>query len=338
MSFAGVERGVSVLLPNGRRFYFLRHFPLSLSVSLSPSLSLSLIEKMFNDEGIWEVEEAPAPPSFTNVTDSDVEDLSDNDFEKLQGTVSSNKSAAAEAETPEEKVELLTKAMEAEAKLGELSAMTIAKRAEQLFHSKRVVAALGDASAALAINPDSSKSLRVKGMSLRRLGKYEEAMVFLGAAQSIDFNDEADMMMTEIRPFMEDIKKAKAERSRAQQEPAKKNDSGHDHDHGHSPSGGANVPAGAFPGMESLSPQAQAKFLRAISGMSNGQLDMPLIMELMSDPELGPYFSNAMGGMAGGMGGAPPTSNDDESDEDDDDGDDDDDDDDDDEELPDLMD
>jgi hypothetical protein len=85
-----------------------------------------------DDEGVWEVEETPAPPSFTNATDSEAEKLSDDEFGKLQDTVTSSKSAAAEAGTPEEKVDLLTRAMEAEAKLGQLSAMTIAKRAEQV--------------------------------------------------------------------------------------------------------------------------------------------------------------------------------------------------------------
>jgi hypothetical protein len=87
---------------------------------------------IIDDEGVWEVEDTSAPPSFVNATDSEAEKLSDDDFAKLQDTVTSSKSAAAEAGSPEEKVELLTKAMEAEAKLGQLSAMTIAKRAEQV--------------------------------------------------------------------------------------------------------------------------------------------------------------------------------------------------------------
>jgi suppressor of tumorigenicity protein 13 len=89
--------------------------------------------------------------------------------------------------------------------------MTIAKRSEALLSCKRVKAALSDAEAAIALNPDSARSLRAKGKALRRLGKYEDAMAALGSAQSIDFNEDAAVVMKEIKPFVEAIKKFEVE-------------------------------------------------------------------------------------------------------------------------------
>lgn len=99
------------------------------------------------DSGIYAEETDPAPPSFKNATDAEAEALSDDAFGALQDGVNSSKAAAAEAGTPGDAVDHLTKAIENESKLGQLSAMTIAKRSEQLLKCKRVSAALADADA-----------------------------------------------------------------------------------------------------------------------------------------------------------------------------------------------
>lgn len=69
------------------------------------------------------------------------------------------------------------------------SALTYAKRAECFLKLKKPVAAIKDADAALALNPDSAKALKMRGLAHRLLGAWEAAAKDLGAAQSIDFDE-----------------------------------------------------------------------------------------------------------------------------------------------------
>ena len=70
------------------------------------------------------------------------------------------------------------------------SALTYAKRAECFLKLKKPVAAIKDADAALALNPDSAKALKARGLAQRMLGAWEAAAKDLGAAQGIDFSEE----------------------------------------------------------------------------------------------------------------------------------------------------
>jgi tetratricopeptide (TPR) repeat protein len=70
------------------------------------------------------------------------------------------------------------------------SALLYAKRAECFLKLKRPNAAIKDADAALAFNPDSAKALKARGTAHRLLGGWEAAAADLGAAQSIDFSEE----------------------------------------------------------------------------------------------------------------------------------------------------
>ena len=92
------------------------------------------------DEGLYEPEEEEVLAVPTNATDEECENLSDDDFAKHQDASTAAKASAAEASSPEEATVLLTAALTAESLLGQLSAMTIAKRSEQLLKAKRVVA------------------------------------------------------------------------------------------------------------------------------------------------------------------------------------------------------
>ena len=85
-------------------------------------------------------------------------------------------------------VELLTRAMEAAGP----SAMGLANRAAALLKAKRPLAALSDCDAALQINPDSAKALRCRGTVLSQLGRFEEGLKSLAAAQAIDFNPDSE--------------------------------------------------------------------------------------------------------------------------------------------------
>ena len=65
-----------------------------------------------------------------------------------------------------------------------------AKRAECFVKLKKPNAAIQDALAALALNPDSAKALKASGLAHRMLGEWEAAARDLGAAQAIDYLDE----------------------------------------------------------------------------------------------------------------------------------------------------
>ena len=71
-----------------------------------------------------------------------------------------------------------------------LSATTLAKRAEVLLDLERPVAAIADCDAALGLNPDSCRALKVRGKVKAALGDFEAANLDLSKAQSIDFDPE----------------------------------------------------------------------------------------------------------------------------------------------------
>ena len=108
------------------------------------------------------------------------------------------------------------------------SALTFAARAESLLKLKRPTAAVADCNAALEINPDSGKALKVehnqiqqcplsfcghqtkimhtapqvKGKALRFLGEWEEAHRTLAKAMAIDFDpDLAGEFVNPARAF-----------------------------------------------------------------------------------------------------------------------------------------
>jgi suppressor of tumorigenicity protein 13 len=67
--------------------------------------------------------------------------------------------------------------------------MLVCKRAEALLKAGRPAAAAADATAALAINPDSAKGYKLRGKARRLLGDYDDAAADFGQAQRIDFDD-----------------------------------------------------------------------------------------------------------------------------------------------------
>merc|ERR1719436_1348638 len=73
--------------------------------------------------------------------------------------------------------------------VGAPSAMLLAKRAELLLKLRRPQAAIADATAALAVNPDSAKAFKVRGKARRFVGDYEKAKADLDQAQRIDYDD-----------------------------------------------------------------------------------------------------------------------------------------------------
>lgn len=73
---------------------------------------------------------------------------------------------------------------------GGASASILCKRAALLLKAQRPRAAALDASAALALNPDSARAYKLRGRARRVAGDYEGAAQDLGQAQRIDFDGE----------------------------------------------------------------------------------------------------------------------------------------------------
>ena len=69
----------------------------------------------------------------------------------------------------------------------EPSPQLYARRAEALLALRRPTSALCDAAAALALNSDSARALRAKGMAHRMRGEWADGAKALGEAQAIDF-------------------------------------------------------------------------------------------------------------------------------------------------------
>ena len=78
--------------------------------------------------------------------------------------------------------------------LGQVSALTLANRAECLLKLKKPCAAISDCTAALSLNPDSAKALKCRGKCYRYLGKWEEANLDISAAQRIDYDPDLESL------------------------------------------------------------------------------------------------------------------------------------------------
>lgn len=79
----------------------------------------------------------------------------------------------------------------------EPSALLLANRGHVLFKLNKYAAAIRDCDAALEKNPDSAKALRIRGECHLKRGKYHDALKDLSAAQTIDFDEEAAVMLKE---------------------------------------------------------------------------------------------------------------------------------------------
>uniref|UniRef100_A0A7S1RJD7 Uncharacterized protein n=1 Tax=Alexandrium catenella TaxID=2925 RepID=A0A7S1RJD7_ALECA len=69
------------------------------------------------------------------------------------------------------------------------TALMLCKRSELLLKMGRPNAAIADCTAAVALNPDSGKAYRVRGIAHRKLGHWAEAKADLAQGQRLDFDD-----------------------------------------------------------------------------------------------------------------------------------------------------
>jgi suppressor of tumorigenicity protein 13 len=212
------------------------------------------------------------------------------------------------------------------------SALTFANRAECLLKLKRPTAAVLDADAALAVNPDSAKALKVKGKALRFLGRWQDANTTLAKAMAIDFDPD----MVEMVKFVEAKAKALNEKEARQRiqaqaaekqrkvEAARKAAAERASATASSSGGGSGMPGmGGMPGMpggmggmppgmgdlfsdpELMMAMQNPKVMAALQQAMGG--NPAAIMTAMQDPEVGPILQKLMGKMGGmGMGGGMP--------------------------------
>ena len=83
------------------------------------------------------------------------------------------------------------------------AAPRLCQRAETLlcFAPPRPVATIRDCDAALRINEHSAKALKLRGLSRRLLGEWEEAAADLSAALSIDFDETTQRLFALVEPM-----------------------------------------------------------------------------------------------------------------------------------------
>jgi len=152
-----------------------------LSIKVPPEPVEALVE-ISDDEGLFKGEEVPVPESPGE--DIMSKELTDEEMDK-QGALKGEAQDALEDGDLEKALAKFTEAM----MLGGVTAMMVAKRAEMLVKQKRYRAAIGDATSALVLNPDSAKAYRVRGKARRFIGEYEASAADFSQAQKIDYDD-----------------------------------------------------------------------------------------------------------------------------------------------------
>jgi tetratricopeptide (TPR) repeat protein len=104
----------------------------------------------------------------------------------------------------------------------EPSALLLANRAHCLFKLARYDAAIRDCNEALHRNPDSAKALRIRGESNLKMEKYHDALVDLSAAQAIDFDEEAAVMLKETTEKCAEIDAMKVKKKNEEEDKLRK--------------------------------------------------------------------------------------------------------------------
>ena len=223
------------------------------------------------------------------------------------------------------------------------TALLLANRAAILLSLQRYDQSIHDCDAALLINPDSAKALRIRGECYMKQTQYHRALIDLGTAQTADYDDNTAILLKEVkdkcaeidaekvrlknmeedklRKKAMEIKKAKASSSAAAAAAAASSSRGMPGGMpgmGGMPEGMPDNMAGMGGMMAGLmsdpeisagmkNPKIMAAFTSLMSGPGGpmGLMSNPAkLQELMTDPEVGPFMQKLMGKvMGGGMGG-----------------------------------
>ena len=228
------------------------------------------------------------------------------------------------------------------------SALSYAKRAECFIKARRPNAAIKDCDAALGMNPDSAKALKIRGAARRFLGHYAAANEDLSKGLAIDYDEEYGEIHKTVLSRVHEmhVKEGKARAAKeaeARERVAKEaadareraaNAAKANASSGFSPSG---FPFGSSSGVPGVTPEMAQKFANdpaLMKAMENPKVMQALqammtnpmaAMQYANDPEVGPVLQKLMGMFSQnrdahrksyGMGGdMEPVSDDDEEEE-----------------------
>lgn len=157
-----------------------------------PKEEVKVIEPLSDDEDLMAADNDEAEPLPQG--DAATKELTDEDADRQNAL----KGAAAELLEDGDKSGALAKLTEA-VMVGNPSAMMLSKRSDLLLKMKRPKAAMSDATAALALNPDSGKAYRIRGKARRYVGDYAGAKADLDLAQGIDYDDDVADLHTYVK-------------------------------------------------------------------------------------------------------------------------------------------
>lgn len=147
--------------------------------------------------------------AFPVMSPADVQVLS----EELQEKQAQLKQEAAEASEEgrfDEALEKLTEAVS----LGCAGALLYGRRAELLLRLERPLAAINDCTAALLMNPDSSKAFKTRARAHARLESWKEAQCDFQESLRIDFDDGVADEAREVAEKLKEIEAAVASAAR----------------------------------------------------------------------------------------------------------------------------
>ncbi|KAJ6295071.1 hypothetical protein OIU76_023048 [Salix suchowensis] len=137
--------------------------------------------------------------------------------EEMWDAAQSEKSKAMDAISEgklEEAIDHLTQAIT----LNPTSAIIYATRGSVFVKLKKPHAAIRDADAALAINPDSAKGYKVRGIARAMLGLWEQAAADLREVSKLDYDDEIGSMLKKVEPNAHKIEEHRRKYERLQKE------------------------------------------------------------------------------------------------------------------------
>lgn len=143
-------------------------------------------------------------PPFPTMSPADVEELTDDAQDKQNGLKQEGTDALEDG-----KQDLALEKFSEAIGVGCASAMLYSRRAQLLFQMDRPRAAVNDCTAALAVNPDSAKAMKIRARAYLKLEMLEEAHADFQTALKIDYDEQTEEDSKEVA---EKVKELKAEK------------------------------------------------------------------------------------------------------------------------------
>jgi len=160
-------------------------------------------EEAKKEEPHVEVVEEDPDPEFIKNPDTDFETIEMGDPNKEVSEDDDNDSlslmGAGRKAAREQKHDVAIAKLTEAILLNPKGSSLFATRAESFLELKRPNAAIKDSNRALELNPDSAKAKKARGRALRFLGKYAEAFYDLQQGNLLDYDENTDKLIKEIK-------------------------------------------------------------------------------------------------------------------------------------------